>query len=208
MAVPNAYLFSAKNLPGILSAIQDAGVPARFTNEFIKSLGYTSSNDRAVIGVFKALGFLDQSGAPTERYRSYRNKKEAPYVLAEAIREAYSDVFLANEHAETLPGERVKGILATRTDKGDAVLDKMVGTFRALVNVAKWDRSPNGAQPTVVADPAPTPVATTAESETDVRWPRRAASPEYHYNIQIHLPATTDISVYNAIFKSLQEHLL
>jgi hypothetical protein len=28
-----------------------------------------------------------------------------------------------------------------------------------------------------------------------------------HYNIQIHLPPTKDIEVYNAIFKSLKEHL-
>ena len=28
-----------------------------------------------------------------------------------------------------------------------------------------------------------------------------------HYNIQIHLPATKDVEVYNAIFKSLREHL-
>lgn len=28
-----------------------------------------------------------------------------------------------------------------------------------------------------------------------------------HYNIQIHLPATKDAEVYNAIFKSLREHL-
>ena len=31
--------------------------------------------------------------------------------------------------------------------------------------------------------------------------------PDFHYNIQIHLPVTTDISVYNAIFKSLRENL-
>jgi hypothetical protein len=29
-----------------------------------------------------------------------------------------------------------------------------------------------------------------------------------HYNIQIHLPPTKDIEVFNAIFKSLKEHLL
>jgi hypothetical protein len=29
-----------------------------------------------------------------------------------------------------------------------------------------------------------------------------------HYNIQIHLPPTKDVEVYNAIFKSLKEHLL
>ena len=29
-----------------------------------------------------------------------------------------------------------------------------------------------------------------------------------HYNIQIHLPATKDIEVYNAIFKSIKDHLI
>jgi hypothetical protein len=29
-----------------------------------------------------------------------------------------------------------------------------------------------------------------------------------NYNIQIHLPPTKDVEVYNAIFKSLREHLL
>ena len=32
--------------------------------------------------------------------------------------------------------------------------------------------------------------------------------PTLHYNIQIHLPATKDVEVFNAIFKSLREHLL
>ena len=34
------------------------------------------------------------------------------------------------------------------------------------------------------------------------------AAPGLHYNIQIHLPATKDVEVYNAIFKSLKEHLI
>jgi hypothetical protein len=29
-----------------------------------------------------------------------------------------------------------------------------------------------------------------------------------HYNIQIHLPATKDLEVYNAKFKSLKDHLI
>lgn len=37
---------------------------------------------------------------------------------------------------------------------------------------------------------------------------RRITPPGLHYNIQIHLPATKDIEVYNAIFKSLKEQLI
>jgi hypothetical protein len=36
----------------------------------------------------------------------------------------------------------------------------------------------------------------------------KVVSPGLHYNIQIHLPATKDIEVYNAIFKSVKEHLI
>ena len=32
--------------------------------------------------------------------------------------------------------------------------------------------------------------------------------PSLNYNIQVHLPATKDVEVYNAIFKSLKEHLI
>lgn len=219
MAVPSTYMFSAQHVPDILAGIQQAGVPPRFTQEFLKSLGFASSNDRAMIGVLKSLGFLDQSGAPTERYRAYRNQREAPYVLADAIREAYSDLFLVNENAHTLPAERVKGILATRVDKGDSVLKKMATTFRALVGVAKWDRDATPApverseEPAAETDGAATrqeeqAMVTALASGNGDPGRRRVVSPEYHYNIQIHLPATKDISVYNAIFRSLREHLL
>ena len=33
-------------------------------------------------------------------------------------------------------------------------------------------------------------------------------NPQLHYNIQIHLPDSRDQAVYDAIFKSLKEHLL
>jgi len=36
----------------------------------------------------------------------------------------------------------------------------------------------------------------------------RSRAPGLHYNIEIHLPATKDVEVYNAIFKSLREHII
>lgn len=43
-----------------------------------------------------------------------------------------------------------------------------------------------------------------AERENAVRSTRPIA---FSYNIEIHLPATTEIAVYNAIFKRLKENL-
>lgn len=204
MSVPTTYLTSVKNLAAIFKELQDAQVPPRFTNEFLITLGFKSSTDRAIIGVLKALGFLDQAGVPTERYRSYRNKADGPYILAEAIREAYSDLFLARERAEELSTERVKGILASKIDKGESVIEKMASTFKGLVNAARWDKSEETI-PRHVGD---------AESEDapvkmpPISQPIDATRLQYHYNIELHLPATKDISIYNAIFKSLKEHIL
>ena len=210
MSVPTSYMQSTKNLAAIMGEIQQAQVPPKFTVEFLRTLGFTSSNDRSIVSVLKALGFLDQGGVPTDRYRRYRNKAEAPYVLADALREAYSDLFLARENAQSLPNDRVKGILATKVDKGDAVLDKMAATFRILAGLATWDRAhERGAPPATVEKPLdePPPVEMPPPAGGDGREPARLPL-QYAYNIQIQLPVTKDISVYNAIFKSVREHLL
>jgi hypothetical protein len=60
MAVPSAYLTTTKNAAAILAAMQRAGVPERFTFEFLKQLGFGSSSDRAMIAVLKALGFFER----------------------------------------------------------------------------------------------------------------------------------------------------
>lgn len=194
-----AYLMATKRLPEMMSAIQDAGVPARFTNEFLRSLGFKSTNDRAFISVLKGIGFLNDSGAPTERYKSYKNKSEAKKVLGNALKTFYEDLFLANEKANDLSIDKLKGIFATKTGKGDSVVQQMAATFKSLTTIADFD----GANTTVKEK-----IEEEEEIEKPVLNGGKKANAEFHYNIQIHLPVTKDISVYNAIFKSIKEHLL
>jgi Family of unknown function (DUF5343) len=58
MALPKAYLTSAKNLPAILNAIQTAKAPPKFTQRFLESLEFKSPSDRLITGVLKALKFI------------------------------------------------------------------------------------------------------------------------------------------------------
>jgi len=150
-----------------------------------------------LISVLKGIGFLDSSGVPTEKYKAYKNKSEAKTVLGQALKISYDDLFLANEKANELSVEKLKGIFATKTGKGAAVVQKMAGTFKALAALADFDGS---------AETAPEDVG--EEIEEPVREKKKTIGADFHYNIQIHLPATKDISVYNAIFKSLKDHLL
>ncbi|MGB3187418.1 MAG: DUF5343 domain-containing protein [Ornithinimicrobium sp.] len=93
MGLPNAYLTSFKNTSAILRAIQAAQAPSRFTQKFLEGLGFSNTNDRAIINVLKALGFLDDSGVPTQRYHRYLDQTQSALVLASGIRDAYEDLF-------------------------------------------------------------------------------------------------------------------
>jgi hypothetical protein len=79
-------------------------------------------------------------------------------------------------------------------------------TFRTLASLAKFEPKP-ARQPVApkTSDEAPPTEPTKADPAREEHETRRR--PDFHYNIQIHLPVTTDISVYNAIFKSLKDHL-
>jgi hypothetical protein len=115
MALTTAYLVTTKNLEGFLNAIKSAKAPERFTNNFLKQLDYSSSNDRLFIGVLKGLGLLEETGAPTKRYYEFLDQGQSGRVLAAAIREAYDDLFAVNRLANEMAVEDVKNKLRTLT---------------------------------------------------------------------------------------------
>lgn len=88
MALTTSYLTSVKNLDSILNSIISAKAPERFTTRFLEDLGFKSSNDRLYIGMFKALGLLDENGVPTQRYFQFLDQTRSRRIIAEGIQEA------------------------------------------------------------------------------------------------------------------------
>jgi hypothetical protein len=219
MALSNAYLITTRNLDAFLKSIQSAKAPERFTNKFLKQLDFTSTNDRLLIGVLKALGFIDDSGAPTQRYFDFLDQGQSARVLAEGIREAYSDLFNVNKNAQTLTIEELKNKLRTLTlgQKSDNVVSLMANTFKALSDLADWKTSPPAKTP-----PHPPASASAPATEKKPEDPAKTPPPpitvppnldttnrplQLHYNIQIHLPESRDAAVFDAIFAALRKHL-
>jgi hypothetical protein len=203
MALPTAYMTTTKNIEGILNAIQSAQAPEKFTVKFLESLEYKTTGDRLIVGVLKGLRFLDENSAPTERYFRFLDQSEGQRVLAEGIQEAYDDLFRINVKANELSQPEVKNKLKTLTQgqKSDGVLDDMAKTFVTLCALADWTSSPA----LVVSQP---PIE---EAPQDgIALPTSPSLPirQLCYNIQVVLPATRDTAVYDALFKSLKEHLL
>jgi Family of unknown function (DUF5343) len=213
MTVPSAYLTSARNTAAILEAIQRAQVPERFTFEFLKQLGFSSSSDRPTIGVLKAIGFLDDSSVPTTLYRQYKDKSIARAVLAQGVRAGYADVFAVDTEAHTRTIQQVNGVFARLSDKGESVTSKMAMTFKSLVGLADF-----GAQPVLMVRSEAEQSVTDLSDLTQPTPPELAADGvagsvntvgviTLRHDIHVHLPLSTDVAVYDAIFKSLRANL-
>ena len=85
------YMQASKNITAILEKMMHAAQPTTFTLDFLKDLGFPSSNDRGVIKMLKYIGLLDQNGKPQEAYRKFLDQTQSKYVLAEQLRIAYDD---------------------------------------------------------------------------------------------------------------------
>lgn len=213
MALSNAYLVTTKNLEAFLNSIQSARAPERFTNKFLTQLDFTSTNDRLFIGVLKALGFIDDSGVPTKRYFEFLDQSQSARVLAEAIREAYSDLFAINKNAQNLSVDEVKNKFRTLTlgQKSENVVSLMANTFKALSDLADWE------SPSADTSPVAPTVAGTTTAPAEPPPPPSLEAPalpdtrphplQLHYDIQIHLPESRDPAVFDAIFQALRKHL-
>lgn len=205
MALTTSYLTSVKNLDSILNSIISAKAPERFTTRFLEDLGFKSSNDRLYIGMFKALGLLDENGVPTQRYFQFLDQTQSRRIIAEGIQEAYEDLFSLRRDAQNMTNEEVKNKLKTLTQgqKSDRVIEQMALTFRTFCNYADWSDPVVQHSEENIAESQPPLVDTKPNIVKPAMKPMNLC-----YNIQIYLPETTNMAVYDAIFRSLKHHLI
>jgi hypothetical protein len=200
------YMPSVTNLSKILDAIQKAGVPEIFNLDFLKDLGFTSSNDRPVINVLKYLGMLDSSGRPQTAYREFVDHTKAKAVLAGRLRATFDDLYLSDKDAHAKSAEQLKGWFKTKTGASDSVAKKMATQFKSLANYADFEAAPP-------AEPKP-PVEPKADVSTEKRpAPPTPAAPDLKglglvYRLEIHLPDTQNVETFRAIFRALREELI
>lgn len=191
----------------MLATVRRVEVPDRFSNELLKRLGFTSSNDRPFIRVLKAIRFLDDAGTPTQRYKDFRDASRGDAVLAEALRDAYADIFFQHPEAQGLTNANLTAIFQRESGKSERVAQQMAATFKAFADQADW----TGAEETAggreqqredVAD------AETNDENSGGPAPAHSGALSLRHEVHVHLPSTTDPAVYDAIFRSLREHLL
>jgi len=195
-------MHSTKNVPEILAQIRKGGIPEKFTYEHLKQMGFASSRDRPLIPLLKEFGFLDDNGVPQERYRQYKEPRNAKRVLGDGIKAAYADVFGIDENAHKLDQATLTGIFGRLSEKSESVAEKMARTFRAFSDQAEFAAATGEEDE---SDEEEEEDEETAEQRTATKLRQGVA---LHHDVHIHLPVSTEIAVYDAIFRSLRENLL
>lgn len=120
------------------------------------------------------------------------------------MRQAYAPLFAANENAHNLSGEHLKSLVSQIAGSDDDMTSRISSTFSTLAKIGDFnselDRAADSKE-----DGADNK---SKEEENGTSTSRRGLRPEFHYNIQVHLPSNgteeTYLNIFNAIRRTFQ----
>jgi hypothetical protein len=208
------YLTAPGNIPKAFQGIIEAKTPEKVSQDFVKTvLRIPGGSGDAMTSFLRRLGFVSADGSPSEIYRLYRNPDNSKIAMAQAIRIAYQALSVKNEFFFKLTDDKLKGMIVEITgDSADSrSVSLTVQTLRHLINLADFDAVPvsqsiySSVEKTQLRAENNDGTKSDANDHYDQKNGRKL---NIGYTINLNLPATSDIEVFNAIFKSLKEHIL
>jgi len=204
------YVNATGALKKVFEKIKEASVPSRFTQDFITTkLGFAKSGSTmSMIPFLKKIGFIGTDGLPTELYEKFRNPddKKAGIAIAKAMKIGYPDFYERNEYFHTLDKTALKSFIieATGMDAKNSTVIALLNTIETLKSLANFDSDERKSDDKVKASIA----AAVVETIPPVRHASKNTELNISYTINLNLPETSDPTVFDAIFRSLKEHIL
>jgi hypothetical protein len=206
------YVTAPGNVERALRAIQNAATPSTVSQDFVKTiLNIPGGSGNQITSFLKKIGFVNSDGSPSELYKRFRNPSTAGKAAADALRIGYGPLYARNEYMHQLGDDKLRGLIIEETGQGgdSSVVSLVSASIKAIKKFADWSaKSPDESTPN---DTVALTVAS-GNSPTDVppsnREVSRGVGSNLSYTINLNLPASPDIAVFNAIFKSLKENLL
>ena len=203
------YLPSPGTVPKVLDKIIEAKTPERFTIDFLGTkLGFKGGSSRPIIPLLKRLGFLQDDGTPTDLYKRFRTESGRGAAMAEALRSGYGELYERNEYIHDAERKVIKDIVyeITGAEKGNTASESIVATFCNLREYADFDAEDMDIDRRL-------PVSISREDQNKENSDEHGTSNVERrfglsYTININLPETTDVAVYNAIFEAIDGKLL
>ncbi|MBM3555707.1 MAG: hypothetical protein FJX47_09145 [Alphaproteobacteria bacterium] len=192
----------------VLEKIKSAATPDRFTQDHLSSvLNMKGGSAKSLIPFLKRIGFLGSDGAPTEIYKSFRNKTTEGQAAAKALQHGYRPLFNKNEKAHELNDADLKGLIVEITGKepNSRTVQAILASFKAIKNVASFNSQ--NSEDSINNEKKNKPPKSDAGGGTGSQ-----EKPDFplglSYTINLNIPATSDSVILNAIFKSIKENLM
>ena len=190
-------------IPTLLSKIKQVGVPPKVTNAWLKTIGFTSSNDGSLIGILRITGLIDSSGVPTERWSQFRGA-QGKVVLGEGIRQGYSELYAVYPDAHSRSNTDLEHVFSSSSKAGKQVIQKAVSTFKNLAGEAEFN---NGAAEGETHFEAETLHAPVTDPKTAAKAGAKSDAPSLHIDVQVHVSSEASAEQIDQIFASMAKHL-
>ncbi len=196
------YLSTPGTFDNAIQKMKAAATPPNFNNDFVHTkLQIKGGAGNALPPFFKKLGLVGGDGSPTALYRQLRNPATSGAALAAAMRTGFRPLYEVNEYCHDLNEKDLKGLIlqVTGLEDGNRVAQLIQGTFSRIRKHADFESALDSEEQQEETD----------EKEQDTKSNEKGvAKLNIGYTINLNLPASTNIEVFNAIFKSLRENLL
>ena len=202
------YVTATGNITRALDAIAAAATPERVSGDFVKTiLKIPGGSGDQMNSFLKKVGFTNADGTPSTIYKKFRNQGSRGAAAAESLRFGYAPLYARNEYMHQLTDDKLRGLIIEETGSGDdsTVPAMILASIKAIRKYA--DFSSNGEQP--IEDIVQPPIGHgTMPTALPAAAQQQSVGMNLSYTINLNLPATSDIAVFNAIFKSLRDNLL
>lgn len=205
-AVP--YLATPGSVKTALERIRQAATPDRVTRDFVTTkLAIKGGTGAALIPYLKKIGLVNSDGTPTELYKQFRNSKTGSAAIASAIKLGYKKLAQVNEYFYELNDKDLQALIVqvTGTEAGSTVAKLTFSTLKALKAFANFEDTGEADEG---GDDASREAAGATGGKSAQKSQLGKLGMNLSYTINLNLPATSDQAVFNAIFRSLREHLL
>lgn len=190
-----------KALEGIIVAER----PERFSGDFMGTvLKISGGSARPVPPLLKKMAFLTSDGVPTDLYSKFKSDTARGQAALDGLRNAFGEMFKRNEFIHRADEATVKDLIVeiTGLKKNDAIVRMISQTFEIVRAFADRSSSPSGDTVNVGLPQED------ASGAVDGSGQHRKGGFGISYHINVVLPETENIAVFNAIFRSLRENLL
>ena len=201
------YVTAPGNIEKAFLGIKAAAVPERVSQDFVKTiLGVKGGSGNQMTSFLKKIGFVNADGSPSDLYKRFRNPTSTGAAAAEALRIGFAPLYVRNEYMHKLGEDPLRGLILEETGQGEdsSAISLILAAIKYIKKYADFS---------VQQTPTLDSVVALAPPEHGPSAPPQPRQPEsiglnLGYTINLNLPATSDIAVFNAIFKSLRENLL